>query len=67
MEYTKDIIFKVHYDDVHKKSVKGKWTSRVLQGVNKHKLIITTVFSAIVFICIDIVLITNFFRILTTL
>lgn len=66
MEYTKDIIFKVHYGDVPKKSTEGKWTSRFLQGVKRHKLIITTVFSAIVFICIDIVLITNFFRILTT-
>lgn len=68
MEYTKDIIFGVHYDEVNNtlKSVKQKRTSKFLQEVKKHKLIIATVFSAVVFICIDIVLITNFFRILTT-
>ena len=68
MEYTKDIIFGVRYDEVNNtlKSVKQKRTSKFLQEVKKHKLIIATVFSAVVFICIDIVLITNFFRILTT-
>ena len=69
MEYTKDIIFGVRYDEVSNtlKSVKPKRTSRLFKTIKKHKLIVATVLSAIVFICIDVVLITNFFRILTVL
>ena len=69
MEYTKDIIFGVRYDEVHNtlKTVKPKRTSRFLQLVKRHKFVIVTVLSAMAFICIDAVLITNFFRILTTL
>lgn len=69
MEYTKDIIFGVRYDEVSNtlKSVKPKRTSRLFKTIKRHKLIVATVLSAIVFICIDVVLITNLFRILTVL
>lgn len=69
MEYTKDLILNVRYDEVNN-TIRFKTknrTSRFLQAVIKHKLITTAVISAIIFISIDVVLITNFFRILTNL
>ena len=67
MEYTKDIILGVDYDEVHNTIVsrKPKRTSRFWQAIKSHKLFTTTVLVAIVLISIDVVLVTNFFRILT--
>lgn len=67
MEYTKDMILGVRYSDVHGvvKNRATKWTSRVLQAIRNHKIITATVLSAVVFISIDVVLITNFFRVLS--
>ena len=67
MEHTKDMILEVHYGEVHNemKTDGRRWTSRVLQTIRRHKIITTTILSAVVFISIDAVLITNFFRILT--
>lgn len=67
MEYTKDMILGVHYDEVHK-VVKPKRTSykeRILKKVKSHKIATTAVISAIIFISIDVVLITNFIHILS--
>lgn len=64
MEYTKDMILGVHYNDVNRVT-KNKGTSRVLQAIRAHKIITATVLSAVVFISIDVVLITNFFRVLS--
>ena len=63
MEYTKDIIFGVRYDEVSNtlKSVKPKRTSRLFKTIKRHKLIVATVLSAIVFICIDIIIIIYFY------
>lgn len=67
MEYTKDMIFGIRYDEVHNtlKTEKMKWTSRFAKLIKKHKIITMAIFSAIIFIGIDIVLLTNFFNILT--
>ncbi len=68
MEYTKDMIFQVHYDEVNNVLTRGKKrTSSFVQLIKRHKFITTAVLSAIVFISIDVVLVTNFFRILTIL
>lgn len=66
MEYTKDMILGVRYEkdyDERKKS----WTSSVANTIKNHKFITTAVVSAVIFISIDVVLITNFFRILNML
>ena len=66
MEYTKDMILQVHYGEVaHSLGSKKKgWTSRALEKVRKHKLITTAILSGIVFISIDMVLVSNFVHIL---
>lgn len=63
MEYTKDVIFNVQYDKNEIR--KHGWTSRMLNVIRGHKVITATVFSAFAFIAIDIVLLSNFFKILT--
>lgn len=64
MEYTKDMILGVRYNEVNR-ATKNKGKSRVLQAIRDHKIITATVLSAVVFISIDVVLITNFFRVLS--
>ena len=67
MEYTKDMILQVRYGEVNRtlKHKKQKRTSRLLETLQKHRMITATVISAILFISIDMVLITNFIHILS--
>lgn len=67
MEYTKDMILGVHYDEVHKViRTKGtSWKDRLLKVIKTHKFATTVVISAIIFISMDVVLITNFVHILS--
>jgi hypothetical protein len=69
MEYTKDMILTVRYGEVHNtlENVKNGRTSKILKAIKAHKIVTTTVLSAVVFISIDVILITNFFRILSTI
>lgn len=69
MEYTKDVILGIRYDEVHNaiRADGKKRTSRLLQVIRRHKIMTTAVLSAIVFISVDVVLVTSFFRILTSL
>ena len=66
MEYTKDMILQVRYGEAaHNLGSKKKgWTSRALEKVRNHKWITTAILSAIVFISIDMVLVSNFVHIL---
>ncbi len=63
MEYTKDITLGVHYEKGYNEKKKS-WTSNIIYAVKKHKFIMATLISAIIFISIDVILITNFFKIL---
>lgn len=67
MEYTKDMILQVRYGEINRtlKNKKEKRTSKFLEGIQKHKLITTVVISAVIFISIDAILITNFVHILS--
>ncbi|MCI9087866.1 MAG: hypothetical protein HFJ32_04880 [Clostridia bacterium] len=67
MEYTKDMILQVRYGEINRtlKNKKEKRTSKFLEGIQKHKLMTTAVISAIIFISIDVMLITNFMHILS--
>lgn len=69
MEYTKDVIFNVRYDEVHNviKTGGNKKVNKVFQTLKRHKVMTMTTLAAIIFIGIDAVLVTNFFRILTVL
>lgn len=66
MEYTKDMILGVRYEKDYDERKKG-WTSSFANTIKNHKFITTAVVSAVIFISIDVVLITNFFRILNML
>lgn len=67
MEYTKDVILGRHYGEVHKvvRSKGTSWKYRLLKIVKAHKIATTAVVSAVVFVSIDVVLITNFIHILS--
>lgn len=67
MMYTKDVIIGKHYKEVHKVTrTKGtSWKEKLLKKIRKHKIATTAVASAIIFISIDVVLITNFIHILS--
>ncbi len=60
MEYTKDVVLSINYSEDKK-----RWTSRLANVIKSHKIMTATVFSGIVFISVDVVLVSNFFRILT--
>lgn len=67
MEYTKDMILGKHYKEVHKViRTKGtSWKGRLLKTIRMHKIATTAVVSAVIFVSIDVVLITNFIHILS--
>ena len=67
MEYTKDMILERRYNEVHKVVRAGgtSWKSRALKMVRSHKIATATVISAVIFVSIDMVLITNFIHILS--
>lgn len=68
MEYTKDMIFSVSYDEVNNVLTnEKKRTSIFFEGIRKHKIMVASVLSLIVFIAIDVALITNFLKILAML
>lgn len=67
MEYTKDMILGKHYKEVHQviRTKRTSWQSRLLKTIRMHKIATTAVISAIIFVSIDVVLITNFIHILS--
>ena len=65
MEYAKDIILDVHYGQALKKQ-NNLW-SKILQKIGKHKIITTIVFITLILTVLDIILVTSFIQILTTI
>lgn len=63
MEYTKDLILNVRYDETTNtiKLKKNRWTSRL----KKNKTIISFVFIAISLMVLDVFLLTNFVHLLS--
>ena len=66
MEYTKDLILNIRYDEssntLHFKA--PKWTSKLIQKIKKHKLVVNICVTFIIFVVIDVMLIMNFMHIL---
>ncbi len=66
MEYTKDLILNIRYDEssntLHFKA--PKWTSKLIK---KHKLVVTTLAIFLTFVVIDVMLVTNFMHILQSI
>ena len=67
MEYTKDLILNIRYDESSNTLNLGslKWTSKLIQKIKKHKLAVTTCAIFLTFVVADVMLVTNFMRILT--
>lgn len=67
MEYTKDMILGGHYGEVHKvvRRKRTSWSDKILKAIKAHKIATTAVVSAVIFVSIDVVLISNFIQILS--
>lgn len=67
MEYTKDLILNIRYDESSNtlRLKTPKWTSKLIQEIKKHKLVVTTLAIFLIFVVIDVMLVTNFMHILT--
>lgn len=67
MEYTKDLILNIRYDEssntLNLRS--SKWTSRFIQKIKEHKLALTACAIFLTFVVMDVMLVTNFMHILT--
>lgn len=66
MEYTKDLILNIRYDEssntLHLKA--SKWTSKLAEKIRKHRLVVTTLAIFLIFVVMDVMLVTNFMHIL---
>ena len=67
MEYTKDLILNIRYDESSNtlRLKAPKWTSKLIQKIKKHKLVVTTLAIFLTFVVMDVKLVTNFMHILT--
>lgn len=66
MEYAKDKIFKIRYNNNLNRLEIGhkKWTSRFIKTVKRHKLIFISVIAFIIFSIANVIMIFNFMKIL---
>ena len=66
MEYTKDLILNIRYDESSNTLNLGslKWTSRFIQKIKKHKLAVTACAIFLTFVVMDVMLVTNLMHIL---
>jgi len=67
MEYTKDLILNVRYDEVNNiLNVKNpNFFKRVINKIKKNKIISISLITALIFITIDSILLLNFINILS--
>ena len=66
MEYTKDLILNIRYDESSNtlRLKEPKWTSKLIQKIKKQKLVVTTLAIFLTFVVMDVMLVTNFMHIL---
>ena len=66
MEYTKDLILNIRYDESSNtlRFKATKWTSTLIKKIKKHKLAVTTLAIFLTFVVMDVILVTNFMHIL---
>lgn len=66
MEYAKDEVFQVKYSTGLNR-IKRKdetWTSRLVSGIKKHKLLTTIMLALLMFATINLIMISNFIKLL---
>ena len=63
----KDLILNIRYDESSNtlRFKAPKWTSKLIQKIKKHKLVVTTLAIFLTFVVMDVMLVTNFMHILT--
>lgn len=66
MEYAKDVFFKINYNtDLNRLEIKKeRWTSRLLNKIQHHKLLTTIIITFIMFSILNVVMIYSFMKIL---
>ena len=66
MEYAKDEIFQIQYNEkLNQLQVKQeRWTSKIYKKIKTHKFIITIIMAFIMFSTINLIMINSFFKIL---
>ena len=66
MEYTKDLILNIRYDESSNtlRFKAPKWTSTLIKKIKKHKLAVTACAIFLTFVVMDVMLVTNFIHIL---
>lgn len=68
MEYTKDVVFNVHYgQDVLKENEKKSAFKRIRLLLNRHKMITAIVLITIMFMVFDFMLVSSFIEVLSSM
>lgn len=68
MEYTKDVVFNVHYgQDVLKENKKMSAFKRIRLLLNRHKMITAIVLITIMFMIFDLMLVSSFIEVLSSM
>ena len=68
MEYTKDVVFNVHYgQDVLKKNEKLSAFKRIRLLLNRHKMITAIVLITIMVMIFDLMLVSSFIEVLSSM
>lgn len=68
MEYTKDVVFNVHYgQDVLKGNEKLSAFKRIRLLLNRHKMITAIVLITIMFMIFDLMLVSSFIEVLSSM
>ena len=68
MEYTKDVVFNVHYgQDVLKENEKLSAFKRIRLLLNSHKMITAIVLITIMFMIFDLMLVSSFIEVLSSM
>ncbi|MBR1802469.1 MAG: hypothetical protein IJ777_00605 [Clostridia bacterium] len=65
MEYTKDLIFNVHYQKEAAKKL--GWTSRTIRIIKRHKVVVGAILAVTVLMLVDVILMKSFMQLLNTI
>ena len=69
MEYTKDLILNICYDESSNtlRFKAPKWTGKLIKKIKKHKLAVIICAIFLTFVIMDVILVTNFMHILQSI
>ena len=69
MEYTKDLILNIRYDESSNALCfkTPKWTGKLIKKIKKHKLAVIICAIFLIFVILDVMLVINFMHILQSI